>query len=461
MESIPIKRIVVLARTSVLLTVLLWGVVPAFARQESLEEGPPPTSVEESPTSMDTSFVKSPNYGSQPKTWKEKLKDSSPFIRDTKLDVDLRTFYLYRDNYDPSKQEAWAIGGSIAYQSGYVLDHLGAGAAFYTSQPLYAPSGRGGSLLLESGQGGYAAWGQLYAEIKVVDGAFIDLYRKEYNTPFINKHDNRMTPNTFEAYTLLGTYGGEDGAPALRYGAGYFAREKTRNDEEFEWMSRIAGANVDRGVFAAGANYLGKQFSIGAVDYLCPDVINIFYAEGKYYHTFDKLGLLFSAQYTDQRSTGDDLLTGSSFFTNQVGIKGEISYGGALMTLAYTVDGKGANLSSPWSSYPGYTSVQILDFNRAGEEAFLLRLVYDFSKIGAEGLTAAAYWVHGWNKVDPNTKASLFNEDEYDVDIQWRPKGWLKGFWPRARYAYVEQRNGGARSINDIEIIINYEISVL
>ncbi len=449
--------------TSVLLVILLVGSVPVFAEKESLEQGPPPTSVEESPTSMDDSFGKPPPYGQQPVTLKEKLKNTTPFIRDTKLDVNLRTYYFYRDKYDSSKSEAWALGGSISYQSGYFLDHLAMGATFYTSQPLYAPSDRPGSLLLSSEQDGYSAWGQLYGEIKVIDGALIELYRKEYTTPYINKNDNRMTPNTFEAYTLLGTYGGKDGAPEIRYGAGYFTKIKPRNEEGFDWMSRAAGANVNRGVLAAGANYKGKDFSFGVVNYFCEDIINIFYAEGRYSHTFaDRFGLLFAAQYSDQRSAGDNLLTGSSFFTNQVGIKAEVGYEGALMTLAYTVDAAGANLRNPWSSYPGYTSVQVQDFNRAREEAFMIKLAYDFSRIGLEGLTGAALWVHGWDRIDPDTKTSVNNEDEYDLDIQWRPKvGLLKGLWPRVRYARVEQRDGSSKYMNDFRVIINYEISAL
>jgi hypothetical protein len=451
------------AMTSVLLAMLMAVGSPAFAEEQSTDEAPPPTTVEESPTSMDTTFGKTPPYGKQPVTLKEKLKKTTPFIRDTKLNVNLRTLYFYRDKYDPSKSESWALGGSISYQSGYFLDHLGVGATFYTSQPLYAPSDRPGSLVLNDDQDGYSTFGQLYGEIKVVDNVFVDLFRKEYNTPYINKQDNRMTPNTFEAYTLLGTYGGKDGAPELRYGAGYFTKIKPRNQEGFDWMSRAAGADTDRGVLAAGANYKSKLFSFGAVDYFCDDVINIFYAEGRVFNTFaDKIGLLFAAQYSDQRSAGDNLLTGSSFFSNQLGLKGEVGYEGALMTLAYTIDGQGANLRSPWGSYPGYTSVLVQDFNRAGEEAFMIRLDYDCSRIGLDGLKTSALWVHGWNKVDPATRASLFNEDEYDVDIQWRAReGMLKGLWPRLRYGHVEQRSGNSQSINDVRAIVNYEISVL
>ena len=230
-----------------LLALLICWPNPALAEKEALEEGPPPTTVDESTTSMDTSFGTTPEYGRQTETLKEKLKNTSPFFRDTKLSINLRTYYYNRDKYDSTTTEAWALGGSISYKSGYFLDHLAVGTTLYTSQPLYAPSNRDGTLLLEPGQKQYTVFGELYAEIKVINDVLIDLYKKEYNTPYINKQENRMTPNTFEAYTLLGTWGGKDGAPELRFGGGYFAKMKPRNAERFEWMSQAAGSDSEPG----------------------------------------------------------------------------------------------------------------------------------------------------------------------------------------------------------------------
>ena len=52
-------------------------------------------------------------------------------------------------------------------------------------------------------------------------------------------------------------------------------------------------------------------------------------------------------------------------------------------------------------------------------------------------------------------------EDELDLDLQWRPQiKILKGFWFRARYAYIDQRDGGS-SQNDFRIIVNYDIPLL
>jgi len=437
-----------------LLFMLLWGSTPALA-QEASGDKPTPSSVDEIINPMDRTFEKEPPR-------EEAAKPTHPFFRDQKLDLNLRTYYMYKDKVDDSLSEAWALGGALNYKSGYFLDHFSLGAAVYTSQPLYAPEERDGTLLLAPGQEGYTVLGQLYGEVKIVPDHFFRFYRQEYNTPYINKNDFRMTPNTFEGYTFHGAFGGKDGAPGLNYGGGYITKIKERNSDQFVWMSKDAGANVDRGVATAGLLFSQGPFSFGAIDYYSDDIINIFYTEAKgVFHLTKELGLRFSVQYSDQRSVGSDYLKGYDFSTNQFGVKGEMSYRKAIFTLAYSIADKGADLQSPWGVHPGYTSVQVQDFNRAGENALLGKLSYDFSRLGLTGVTAYALWVHGWNRVDPVTNASVKQEDEYDLDLQWRPQiKVLKGFWFRTRYAYVDQKDGGP-SQSDFRIIVNYDIPML
>jgi hypothetical protein len=450
------KNMLLLTAWISLLAVVFWGSIMALAQEAVDQETPTPSSVDEVINPMDRSFEKEPV--------KEKgAKPIHPFFRDQKINLNLRTYYFYRDKYDDSKSEAWTLGGALTYKSGYVLDRLALGGAVYTSQPLDADDDRDGTLLLKPGQEGYTALGQIYGEIKILPNNFLRLFRQEYNTPYINKNDNRMSPNTFEGYSFQGTYGGgKDGALELRYGGGYITKIKERNSDEFVWMSRDAGAKADRGVALAGLNFSQGPFSIGAIDYYSDDIINIFYTEGKaVFQPTKDLGLLFAAQYTDQRSVGSDLLKGFDFSTNQFGVKGEISFRRAILTLGYTIADEEADLQNPWSSYPGFTSVQVQDFNRAGEQAFIGKLSYDFSSLGLTGVTAYALWVHGWDRVDPGTKDEVKQEDEYDFDLQWRPQiEVLKGLWFRARYAYVDQRDSG-KSQTDFRIIVNYDILLL
>jgi len=448
------------------MVMVFWAETPAVASEAVSQEEPTTTSVEESVSPIDRSFTeKMARPGLFPQL-KEHLKDMDPFFRDTKLDVNLRTFYFYRDNYPnsiPQINEAWAIGGALSYKSGWFLNHFGVGAVLYTSQPLYAPDDRDGTQLLKTGQEGYTVLGQLYARVKLIENHFINIYRYEYNTPYINKDDGRMTPKTFEGYTFQGASGGKDGAPGFRYGGGYITKIKERNSEDFVWMSKDAGAPVDTGVGFGGALFSLGPFSIGAIDYYCEDVINIGYAEAKYtWPVTQKLGLLFAAQFTDQRSVGEDLLKGYSFSVNQVGVKTEMSYGGALFSLAFTAASSGADLQNPWSSYPGYTSVQVKDFNRAKEKAFLVKAAYDFTALGLEGVTAYALFVHGWDRINPSTGRDVSNENELDLDLQWKPKsGFFKNFWPRVRYGVVHQYEGEKNYIHDFRIILNYDFSLL
>jgi hypothetical protein len=446
------------------LAMFLWGSAPALAQEAISGEEPIPSSVDQMTSPMGRTFEeRKPRPGLLPQL-KEALKDTPAFFRDTKLNVQLRTYYFLQDNSGVNIKEAWALGGALSYQSGYFLDHFSVGSVLYTSQPLYAPDNRDGSRLLASGQEGYTVLGQIYGRVKVVEDNFINLYRYEYNTPYINKNDFRMTQNTFEGYTFQGSAGSKDGQ-RVNYGFGYIDKIKTNNDSTFQSMSRAAGAQAERGVLVGGFNYIYGGFQGGAINYYSQDIINIGYAESKYTQKItDLLGVLFSAQFTDQQSLGANLLTGSSFHGTQLGFMGNVSYRNGILTLAYTNTSGGFNLVNPWSSYPGYTCVQVQNFNRAGEEAIIVKGSLNFARFGLEELSAYALWVHGWNAINPVTNQSVFQQDEYDLDVQWRPKGGLlKGLWFRARYAYVAARDGDASGfpIHDLRFIVNYDFQLL
>jgi len=296
--------------------------------------------------------------------------------------------------------------------------------------------------------------GQLFGRVKLFDEHIVNLYRYEYNTPFINKNDNRMSPNTFEGYTIQGNFGGKDGAPGFRYGGGYITKIKERNSDDFVWMSRDAGADVKRGVGVFGGTFSYGKFSLGAINYYSDDIINIFYTESKYSFPITKdLGALLAFQFADQRSVGRELLNGRSFTANQVGLKGDLSYGGAVFTLGYTNSLRKEDMQAPWSGYPGYTSVQVQDFNRAGESAFLLRAGYDFPWV--DGLSAYALAVFG---TDPD-QAGQYRQNEFDFNLQWGPKkGVLEGLSLRLRYAVVQQFGGDVDNLTDFRAICNYVI---
>src|SRR5438552_15378733 len=365
------------------------------------------TSTEQGRTPLDESF--------DFRQWR--LEKRRQALKDTKFEFNLRSFYLDRSDFSGAAKQAWAIGGWVGMKTGYFLDHIAFGATVYTSNPIYAPDDRDGTLLLAPGQNGYTILGEFYAELRIVKDVGITVGAKGYDTPFINRNDTRMTPNTFEAIVLqgrteLGKSSSDDNVTAdgiglskdgkevavptptpaqdvaaIKYGLGYFYKIKERNDSEFVSMSEDAGADVERGVWAAGALYEKGKFNIGAIHYYSEDIINIAYAQtGFELPLAADWRLRFASQYVDQGSVGDNLLEGHSFSGHQFGLKVDLPIKKALFTAAFTHAWGTANLQNPWSGYPGYTSVQVQDFNRAGESAFLLRAGYDFPWV--DGLSA-------------------------------------------------------------------------
>ncbi len=382
-----------------------------------------------------------------------------PFFADTSLKLGLRNYYFYRHKYDRSNSEAWAQGVSLAYKSGYLANHFAIGAVLYTSLPLYAPESRDGTGLLHPDQEEYTVLGQIYGEIKIVDGLQMNFGRKEYNTPYVNAHDVRMTPKTFQGVTLTGTHKGRAEGSNWRYGAGYLYKMKDWNQGDFDWTSEALGVDEERGIAMLGGNYSTKRFSIGAIDYISPDLINIFYTEGSYgWALSDNTSIKLSAQLSDQRSTGDELITNEDFDVQQWGAKADFGLWDATVSVGFTdTTGGSDGMRSPWGGYPGYTSVQVKDFNRADESATILKVAYDFTDLGAPGLSAYALWVHGFNVDEPN-----FDEDEVDMNLQWAPKeGKMKDFSARVRYARIFQDGGGDPVIDDFRVIFNYTFNIL
>lgn len=430
------------------------ALLPALAQAQSAAPDDPepadaqPRSTEQGQTPLDEAFTP---------------RDRAAWIRDTRrqawkdttFDVQARTFYLDRDKYDDSQSTAWALGGSAGFKTGYFRERFAFGATGYTSQRLYGPDDKDGTLLLKPGQEGYTVLGEAYGEFLINDDTRLKLGRFGIDTPYVNRNDARMTPNTFQALTVQGVYGGDDGAPQWKFGAGYFDKIKERNADNFVSMARDAGAPswVDRGVYTLGANFTRDRLSAGAIYYHSNDIISIFYTEAKYaFPLGDTAKLNLALQYSDQDSAGDNLLRGDEFSARQWGGKLELGYKGALFTTGYTRASGGTNMQNPWSGYPGYTSVQVEDFNRNGEGAWLLRAAYNVQSV--KGLSFYALYVDG---SDPDAPTE-YAKDEYNLNAQWTvADGPLKGLMMRVRYAHVSQKGPQTSDLDDLRLLVYYD----
>ena len=380
---------------------------------------------------------------------------TSSFLGDSTLDFNFRTYYLERNRDEGADSLAWAIGGALEYRSGLWRDRIGIGATLYTSQPLYAPDQKPGTGLLAPVQDGYTVLGESYVIVKPFGNSLLRLFRQGLTLPYINKHDSRMTPITFEAYLLL-----DNTSKRFNYVLGYVDKIKKRTATTFQPMSEAAGAEGTKyGVSMIGGRYnFSENARIGAIDYYGYNTFNTFYVEATGHRELGKdLELRLSGQYTNQQNVGDALI--GDLDTDQFGIKLDASLAGATLTLAYTRTGNNSGIQKPWGGSPSYNSVIVEDFDRAGEDAWRVGAAYDFARVGLKDVSGFVNYTVG-DTPDSGDNASA-DEDELDFTLDWKPKnGKLDGLWLRARVALINASGPDAVDMGDYRLILNYDFSI-
>jgi len=384
----------------------------------------------------------------------EKPEDRNSFIHDSRYGAQLRSFYFNQDKYDKARSEAWALGGWAGLRSPWWGDVLQLGLLGYTSQKLWGPDDEGGTRLLTSTQGSITVLGEAFAALRLADQT-ITAYRQLVNRPFINPQDNRMIPNTVEAYTLSG-----DSGP-LSYTGGYLTKIKLRDTDKFRWMSEVAGGTGEhRGVVYAGATYrfdktgyvrLDEQYGI--------DVFNSLYADVRYPVSIDEqTGLMLGAQYYPQKAVGDKQI--GSFSTWGYGLQASLTRGPFGAQVYWTQTGSGRDTLNPFGDHPSYLNLMQVAFNTAGEKAWALGGTVDFGPLGAPGLTAAAIYASGSDRVNFSAGTPLADRDETDVRLDYSfPKtSALKGLSATLRYSWLRQ-DGAAQTGTQLRAYVNYDVA--
>lgn len=381
---------------------------------------------------------------------------------DATATVHLRSFYMDRTNATLPNYVAWAGGGWIGYQSGWLYDTLQIGAVGYTTQPLWAPPSTSGTQLLKTGQYGFFILGQGYASVRA-KGQTFTAYRQLIDELEVNPNDDRMIPITFEAYALRGRLGPID------YFAGYVAAIKPKDYWTFINMAERAGApnhNAGMGLFSLKYGAV-DDLRLRASVYYVPDILTSTYGDiVKTFTIIDDLKFRFASNVMVQGSNGLNLLTGRPFSTWSAGVRTDLLWKEFSLWGAYTQTGSAAAYRTPYGQWIGYTKQIVLDFDRANERAFQVGITYDFAGIGIPGLTFLASGTFGSGALDAVTGLPLSQNNEYDFDLMYQVAAksapeWLKPLRLRGRMAHVDQWfNGTYAQINDYRVILNYEVNL-
>jgi hypothetical protein len=265
-----------------------------------------------------------------------------------------------------------------------------------------------------------------------------------------------MTPNTFEALTVA-----KDEGP-FRFSTGYIWRIKRRRQDEFIDMGEAVGVDRKRGLAYLGLLYQpGEHFHVGASAGVVPDVFMGLYSEVVYATSVTKdIEMRAEGQLTYEQTVGKELLSVNPFKTWNIGLRLSTSWKGWVARLGASITGDQSIILNPYGSNPSYVDLMQRTFNRADEKALLVSLSYDFSRIGAPGLSTILNFAQGWQGVElegPRNATEIDLTVDYRVPARYRI---FEGLWLRVRasWLHVEGRNQDG---SDVRVILRYEFPIL
>lgn len=427
----------------------------SFKHMPPLPGGPRPEVLEEEVPPPDRSILL--------RDMKDRLRYADPFFRDMIANLYFRTQYLNRRNSDVSRSQAWAGGTALGVRSGWFDKWLQVEVAGATSQPLYAPEGEGGTLLLTDNQAEVSSLAIAHARMRGFGQDFV-VGRQMIKTPYVNPEDTRMIPNSFEGAVLMRE---QDKAKTLDYGVGYLWGFKARDSSRFVPFSEALGLSEDRGIALGGFKVMPIEgLTIGAIDYYMADVLNTAFAEIDWItHKFaGGVQLRFSLNYTHQATVGEELLPEGSYATSQVSGRFAASYHDATVLAAYSANGEDGPISGPFGSFPAYTTLDQLNFNQAGERTFVIGAMYDFSHLITDGLKAQIRQGWGRGSVDPLTGAALPRQNEFNFELEYQPSaGPLENFQFLLFYSGVRMPGAPASEVDQPQwrSVITYLVPLL
>jgi hypothetical protein len=434
--------------------------LPARAVDESmLLDHPPARSVKEEAGPLDRGLEEEPEP--EPAYFPEArqpFEDLPAFLRDTKLEIDFRSYWFRRRLTNGDDQEALTTGGILRYHSGWLIGHAQIGAALYSSQRLRGRDDRDGTGLLRTRQRSYTVLGEAFVRLRALDNELTG-FRHRLNLPFLNGNDSRMTPNTFEGVSLRGR------KSWLSYTGGHLFRFKRRNDNDFESFSEAAGVP---GASANGLSFGGVQFepveglTLGALDLYVKDTLNTAYTEAEWVSRTapESWSMRIGSQFTHQRSVGDDRLTGESFDTWVWGAKLAGSWREMMLSVAVSVVDDEARIRNPWGSYPGYLSMMLRGFNRADQKSWGVGASGYLTALGLPQASLALRYSEGYQGKGVDGR-SVGDERELNTTLDYRlTRGPLRGLWVRGRFGWGQTENQRKDTL-EARIVLRYEFQAL
>lgn len=396
---------------------------------------------------------------------------AADFIKDSKASVELRNFYFNRDyrqdNAAQSKQEEWAQGFLMRFESGFTEGTIGVGfdAIGLLGVKLDSSPDRAGSGLLkrhsDTRKGAQDEYGEVGLTAKVrASKSVLKVGTLLPKLPTVLANDSRLLPQTFEGGQLTSL-----DIEGLTVDAGRLTQVNQRDSSDYEDMGitrtgakGITTRHVDSDSFDfASLNYkwtptLATGYSYGHLDnFYSQHMVNLT-------HVLPiATGQSFKTDLRFARSTDDG---GSNVDNKALGAMFTYSLGGNAFGLGY----QGMSGDTGFAYINGTDAflvnfVQIGDFASKDEQSWQARYDYNFAAIGVPGLTFMTRYISG-SDIDLGNNRPEGKEWERDTDIGYVVQsGPLKNVGVKWRNATVRSTNFGS-DLDENRLIVSYTLPI-
>lgn len=396
------------------------------------------------------------------------------FIEDSKVNVELRNFYMNRDfrqdNASQSKAEEWAQGFLLRYESGYTEGTVGFGvdAIGTLGLKLDSSADRAGTGLLQRDRNAPRAaqddYGDFGATAKVkVSNTVLKGGTLMPKLPSVSYNDSRLLPQTFQGGWL-----NSQEISGLTFDAGQLSRVNQRDSSDHETMVLNGGTATpgSRGFSRATAD--SDEFNFAGLSYKWNDQLTTGYNYGALDDLYKQhiVNLVHILPIADKQSFKTDLRFARSTDDGDTNVDNN-AYG-AMFT--YALGGHAFGLGYQKMSgdtgyaYIGGTDpflvnyVQIGDFANKDEKSWQARYDYNFAALGIPGLTFMTRYLSGDN-VDLGASNSDGKEWERNTDIAYVIQdGPLKNLGVKWRNATT--RSNFTNDLDENRLIVSYTLSL-
>jgi hypothetical protein len=396
---------------------------------------------------------------------------AADFIQDSKASLELRNFYFNRDyrqtNAPQSKQEEWAQGFLLRYESGFTEGMIGVGfdAIGLVGVKLDSSPDRAGSGLLkrhsDTSKGAQDEYGELGLTAKLrASKSVLKLGTLLPKLPTVLANDSRLLPQTFEGGQLTSLE-----VEGLSVDAGRLKQVNQRDSSDYE----------DMGITRTGAKGIttrhldSDSFDFASLNYKWTSNLSTGYSYGHLDNFYNQhlVNLTYVLPVTTGQSLKSDLRFARS--TDDGGSNVDNRALGAMFT--YALGGHAFGLGyQAMSGDTGYAYingtdaflvnfVQIGDFASKDEKSWQARYDYNFAAIGIPGLTFMSRYING-SDIDLGSNRPEGKEWERDTDIGYVfQSGPLKNLGVKWRNATVRSTNFGS-DLDENRLIVSYSLPI-